>query len=80
MYKRQDEDKDVMIPKISLEKGAASLYRINVDGKAGTDFNNIPLRKKDSLYTVSYTHLDVYKRQFHYFRIFADVDFSCFCI
>ena len=45
-----DEDKDVMIPKISLEKGAASLYRINVDGKAGTDFNNIPLRKKDSLY------------------------------
>ena len=45
-----DEDKDVMIPKIYLEKGAASLYRINVDGKAGTDFNNIPLRKKDSLY------------------------------
>lgn len=45
-----DEDKDVLIPKISLEKGAASLYRINVDGKAGTDFNNIPLRKKDSLY------------------------------
>lgn len=45
-----DEDKDVMIPKISLEKGATSLYRINVDGKAGTDFTNIPLRKKDSLY------------------------------
>ena len=45
-----DEDKDVMIPKIYLEKGAASLYRINVDGKAGSDFNNIPLRKKDSLY------------------------------
>ncbi|MDQ0476966.1 hypothetical protein [Chryseobacterium sp. MDT2-18] len=45
-----NEDKDVMIPKISLEKGAGSLYRINVDGKAGTDFSNIPLRKKDSLY------------------------------
>ncbi|MBU8883254.1 hypothetical protein KSK37_09175 [Kaistella sp. DKR-2] len=45
-----DEDKDVMIPKISLEKGATSLYRINVDGKAGTDFTNIPLRKNDSLY------------------------------
>lgn len=45
-----NEDKDVMIPKISLEKGASSLYRINVDGKAGTDFSNIPLRKKDSLY------------------------------
>lgn len=45
-----DEDKDVTIPKISLESGAASLYRINVDGKAGTEFNNVPLRKKDSLY------------------------------
>lgn len=44
------ENKDVLIPKISLEKGAASLYRINVDGKAGTDFSNIPLRKNDSLY------------------------------
>lgn len=45
-----NEDKDIMIPKISLEKGTGSLYRINVDGKAGTDFSNIPLRKKDSLY------------------------------
>lgn len=45
-----DEDKDIMIPKISLESGAASLYRINVDGKAGTEFANVALRKKDSLY------------------------------
>ena len=45
-----DEDKDVMIPAISLEKGNASLYRINVDGESGTDFTNVPLRKKDSLY------------------------------
>ena len=45
-----NEDKDVLIPKITLEKGAGSLYRINVDGKAGTDFSNVPLRKKDSLY------------------------------
>lgn len=44
------EDNDVMIPKISLESGASSLYRINVDGKSGTDFTNIPLRKNDSLY------------------------------
>ncbi|MDP2454381.1 MULTISPECIES: hypothetical protein [unclassified Kaistella] len=44
------EDKDVMIPKINLEKGTGSLYRINVDGKAGTDFTDIPLRKNDSLY------------------------------
>ncbi len=45
-----DEDNDVMIPRIALQSGSSSLYRINVDGKAGTDFSNIPLRKKDSLY------------------------------
>lgn len=45
-----NEDKDIMIPRISLEKGAASLYKINIDGKPGYDFQNIPLRKKDSLY------------------------------
>lgn len=45
-----NEDKDVMIPSIQLEKGAASLYRINVDGNPGYDFKNVPLRKKDSLY------------------------------
>lgn len=45
-----DADQDVMIPNIKLGRGAASLYRINVDGKSGTEFNNVPLRKKDSLY------------------------------
>lgn len=45
-----NEDKDVLIPKISLAKGNSSLYRINVDGKAGTNFTNVPLRKKDSMY------------------------------
>ncbi len=44
------ENKDVIIPRISLKGGAVSPYRINVDGKAGTDFQNISLRKKDSLY------------------------------
>ncbi|MCW3160365.1 hypothetical protein [Chryseobacterium oryctis] len=45
-----NEDKDVIIPRINLEKGAASLYKINVDGKSGYDFKDVPLRKKDSLY------------------------------
>ncbi|MGE8434237.1 hypothetical protein [Chryseobacterium joostei] len=45
-----NEDKDVLIPRVNLEKGAASLYRINVDGKPGYDFKDVPLRKKDSLY------------------------------
>ncbi|WP_374445837.1 hypothetical protein [Epilithonimonas sp.] len=45
-----NEDKDVLIPKIALEGGNSSLYRINVDGKTGTSFQNVALRKKDSLY------------------------------
>ena len=43
------ENKDVRIPKITLEGGSSSPYRINVDGKAGTEFFDIPLRKNDSL-------------------------------
>ena len=71
-----DENKDISIPKIYIEGGANSQYRLNVDGKPGIDFTNVSLRKKDSLYifveiapnsnateAVSYTHLDVYKRQ-----------------
>lgn len=45
-----NEDKDISIPRINLEKGSGSLYKINVDGKAGYDFKDVPLRKKDSLY------------------------------
>lgn len=45
-----EENQDVVIPQISLEAGGDSPYRINIDGKAGTAFQNIPLRKKDSLF------------------------------
>lgn len=45
-----DENKDISIPRIYLEGGSSSQYRINVDGKPGTEFTNVPLRKKDSLY------------------------------
>lgn len=45
-----NEDKDVVIPNIRLGRGAGSLYRINVDGQSGFEFQNVPLRKKDSLY------------------------------
>lgn len=47
-----DENKDISIPKIYLEGGAASQYKINVDGKPGTEFTNVPLRKNDSLYII----------------------------
>lgn len=45
-----DENKDINIPRIYLKGGPASPYRINVDGKPGIDFANVPIRKKDSLY------------------------------
>lgn len=44
------ENKDVQIPRIFLEGGLSSPYRINVDGTSGTNFKNIPLRAKDSVY------------------------------
>lgn len=45
-----DEEKDIMIPKIALQNGISSLYKINIDGAPGTEFTNVPLRKKDSMY------------------------------
>lgn len=45
-----NEDKDILIPEIKLEGGINSPYKINVDGKVGTRFEKIALRKKDSLY------------------------------
>ena len=51
------EDKDVKIPRIYLEGGNSSLYRINVDGKPGVDFSNVALRKHDSLFVFVRLHL-----------------------
>lgn len=44
------DDKDVLIPHLKLNKGENSYFNIIVDGKSGIEFNNIPIRKKDSLY------------------------------
>lgn len=44
------DDKDFVIPTIKLAKGNDSYFKINVDGKAGSEFTNIPIRKKDSLF------------------------------
>ncbi|MNK64895.1 hypothetical protein D3C87_841800 [compost metagenome] len=45
-----NEDKDILIPEIKLEGGINSPYKINVDGKVGTRFEKVALRRKDSLY------------------------------
>jgi len=52
------ENDDRVIPKIYLTRGNNlyltrgnnSFFNINVDGKAGTSFENVPIRKKDSLF------------------------------
>lgn len=53
VYNQQNDD--VVIPRIYLEKGLSSQFKINVDGNPGNSsnlnsFQNIPLRAKDSLY------------------------------
>ena len=53
VYNQQNDD--VVIPGIYLEKGSSSQFKINVDGFEGNssnanNFQNIPLRSKDSLY------------------------------
>ncbi len=53
VYNQQNED--VTIPRIYLEKGASSQFKINVDGVPGgsennNSFQNVPIRAKDSLY------------------------------
>ena len=41
---------DILIPSIKLRNGFNSQYRLNVDGKAGKDFEDIPLYAEDSLF------------------------------
>ena len=43
------ENKDVQIPRIYLSRGNASYYKLNVDGMPGSEFENVPIRKKDSI-------------------------------
>jgi hypothetical protein len=49
---------DVVIPSIRLEKGPASFYRLNVDGDAGKDFRNIPIKARDSMFIFIETTTD----------------------
>ncbi|MEE9408698.1 MAG: hypothetical protein V3V28_11560 [Polaribacter sp.] len=40
----------ITIPKIALENGVSSNYRLNVDGIPGKEFNDIDILAKDSMY------------------------------
>ena len=50
---------DITIPKIALEKGTSSNYRLNVDGISGKDFDNIDILAKDSIYIFVETTIDI---------------------
>lgn len=50
---------DVIIPSIQLRNGTDSYYRINVDGVAGKNFQNIPLYVQDSLFIFIETTVDL---------------------
>ena len=50
---------DVEIPSIRLEQGQGSHYRLNVDGVAGKEFNNVPILAQDSMFIFIETTYDI---------------------
>ncbi|TDT45436.1 hypothetical protein CLV90_2524 [Maribacter spongiicola] len=54
-----DTKDDIIIPTITLKKGDKSFYRLNVDGVAGKEFENIPLYAKDSLFILVETTIEI---------------------
>ena len=51
-------NKSITIPRITLENGTSSNYRLNVDGIAGKDFNDIDILAKDSIFVFIETTID----------------------
>lgn len=57
VYNRSNTD--IVIPTVRLSQGQASNYRLNVDGMAGKEFENIELLAKDSMYIFVETTVDI---------------------
>ena len=55
---KNNSDEDISIPSISLERGDASFYRLNVDGVAGKSFQNVTVLAKDSVFVFSEVTVD----------------------
>ena len=51
-------DNAITIPKIALENGTNSNYRLNVDGIPGKEFNNIDILAEDSIFVFVETTID----------------------
>lgn len=45
-----NQNKDIQIPRIYLSRGESSFFKINVDGMPGYNFENVAIRKKDSIF------------------------------
>ncbi|NER17521.1 hypothetical protein GWK10_09890 [Spongiivirga citrea] len=57
VFNRSDDD--ISIPSISLKEGANSKIRLNVDGVAGTNFQDITVLAKDSIFVFVETTIDI---------------------
>ncbi|WP_027126610.1 right-handed parallel beta-helix repeat-containing protein [Gelidibacter mesophilus] len=57
VYNRSNDD--ISIPTLRLSQGEASLYRLNVDGMSGKEFQNVELLAKDSMYIFIETTFDI---------------------
>ena len=57
VYNRSSND--ITIPKIALENGNTSNYRLNVDGIPGKDFDNIDILANDSIFVFVETTIDI---------------------
>ncbi len=57
VYNRSDND--IIIPSLKLGLGEASNYRLNVDGLAGKQFENIEILANDSLFIFVETTIDI---------------------
>ncbi|MGB5228820.1 MAG: hypothetical protein WBN55_11190 [Eudoraea sp.] len=57
VYNRSNSD--IQIPSLRLAQGNNSSYRLNVDGVAGKEFENVPLMAKDSLFIFIETTFDI---------------------
>ena len=57
VYNRSNND--IQIPSVRLAQGNNSSYRLNVDGVAGKEFENVPLMAKDSLFIFIETTFDI---------------------
>ncbi|MCR9182992.1 MAG: hypothetical protein NXH73_08700 [Flavobacteriaceae bacterium] len=57
VYNRSDED--ISIPSVRLGQGENSLYRLNVNGRAGKTFSNLEILAKDSIFVFVETTIDI---------------------